>query len=186
MNKIRFISVITLFLLINQNVVSQQFHDFNFLEKKADSVIISNVYYQNKEFSTPLAINNKPAVKDSITGKWSLPYSDTKEVKDTIFNKSTKKLSKTEVYSLDKILRNKGSYLKKGVALLSHYDIEISYYKKGEVFQWVKISSLTKKITISKEKCMNSKDNHGNIINPCIYYASISKRFEKEVNKLIK
>ena len=48
--KIKLISFITLFLLINQNVVCQQFHDFSFLEKKADCVIISNVYYQNKEF----------------------------------------------------------------------------------------------------------------------------------------
>ena len=95
-------------------------------------------------------------------------------------------MSKTEVYNLDKLLRNKGSYSKKGLVLLSHYDVEINFYTKGEIFQWIKISTLTKKITINKEKCNSSKDKNGNIIYPCLYYASVSKRFEKEVKKLMK
>ena len=128
MNKIKLTTFITIFLLINHNVFCQQFYDFSFLEiNKSDSVTISKISYRNREFIAPLAVKIKPAIKDSITGKWSLPYSDSQEVKDTVFTISTTKLSKIEILNLNRLLKIRSSYSKKAVVLMSHYDIEIRY-----------------------------------------------------------
>ncbi len=186
MNNTKFFFVIVLFLLINQSLQSQQFSDYSFLEtKKIDSVTISSVNYRSKEFTVPLATEMKPVIKDSITGKWELPYPDSKEVKDTIIVKSIKKLTKSEISNINNWLKNRNTYPKKNVALLNHYDVEINFYRKGKIFQYVRISSLTKKIVIKKENCKTAKDKKGNSFDKCFFYGYISKKIEKKLYNLI-
>jgi hypothetical protein len=186
MNRIKIILTIAFILTLNQNIFSQQFHDYSFLEPKSDSVVISNLQYRSKEFIAPLAVKIKPAVKDSLTGKWKLSRNDSVEIKDTIIVKSRKRILKSEILKLNKLLNSKSSYTKKGIALLNDYNIEICYFRKGEIFQWVKISTLTNKITIKKENCQETKDTKGNNIDPCLYYSSISKSFKKDILKFMK
>lgn len=178
MKKIKFLLSIFLLLLINQNIFCQQFNNFNILSfQKSDSIIISNIYYHNKEFNAPIAENLKPAKKDSITGEWTLPYNDFEEKKDTLFEISKKKLTNHEISSLNKLLQNKNSFSKKGVALLGHYDTEIKYYYKGEVYQFVRVSSITNKITIDRERCKKVVDKNKNKIDPCLFYGTVTKHF---------
>jgi len=181
----RIISLITivLLLLINQNVFSQQFKNSNVLSfEKADSVAVSKIYYRDKEFSAPLATNFVPAKKDSITGEITLPYY--KEEKDTIYQLSRKRLLDAQIVALNSLLQNKKSFSSKGVALQNHYDFEINYYRKGVVFQYVRISSVTNKITIAKDGCKSIKDKNKQEIDPCLFYGSISDTFKKHILKL--
>jgi hypothetical protein len=178
MKKLKLLLSILIFLLINQNIFCQQFNNFNILSfKKSDSIIVSYIYYHNKEFNAPLAENLKQAKKDSITGEWTLPYNDFEEKKDTLFEISKKKLTNHEISSLNKLLQNKNSFNKKGVALLGHYDTEIKYYFKGEVYQFVRLSSITNKIILNREGCKKVIDKNKNKIDPCLFYGNVTKHF---------
>nr|WP_294932618.1 hypothetical protein [uncultured Flavobacterium sp.] len=185
MKKIKLLLSVFLFLLINQNLFCQQFDNFNILSfQKSDSIIVSNVYYYDKEFNAPLAENIKPAKKDSITGEWTLPYDDSKGKKDTLFEINRRKLKIDKISSLNKFLQNKNSFNKKGVALLRHYDIEINYYNKGKIFQLVRVSSITNKIIIYREDCKKGVDK--NKTNQCLFYGTITKRFMQFISSLKK
>ena len=49
---------------MNQNVSGQQFKNNSFLSFKVhDSVVVSKIYYHDKEFSAPLATTLIPAKK---------------------------------------------------------------------------------------------------------------------------
>lgn len=177
--------VLSIFLLVSQNVLSQQFTNSDILLfQKSDSVVVSNVFYRDKEFNASLVTNIVPAKKDSITGNLTLPYNDYQEKTDTTFIKCRKKLTKNQIFTLNSFLQNKKSYSKNGVALLGHYDIEINYYQKGIVFQFIRISTITNKITIYREGCKSVIDKNKQEINPCLFYASVRKDFKKYMSQL--
>lgn len=152
--------------------------------QKTDSVVVSNIFYRDKEFNAPLAVNIIPAKKDSITGELTLPYYDFKEEKDTIFVQSRKRLTKSQVATLNSFLQNKKSFSKNGIALLGHYDVEISYYQKGVVSQFVRMSSVTNKISIYREGCKSVIDKNKQEIDPCLFYDNVSKDFKKYILQL--
>jgi len=185
MMKLKRILSIFLFLLMHQNVFCQQFNNSNMLLfEKSDSVVVSNIFYRGKEFNAPLAINIIPAKRDSITGEFTLPYNEFKEEKDTIFEKSRKRLTKNQISTLNSFLQNKKSYYSTGVALLGHYDIEINYYEKGVVFQFLRMSSITNKITIYRKGCKRVTDKNKQEIDPCLFYGNVSKNFKKYILQL--
>ncbi|WP_123912138.1 hypothetical protein [Flavobacterium sp. AJR] len=185
MKKMKLILSTLLFLLVYQNVFCQQFNNSNILLfQKTDSVVVSNIFYRDKEFNAPLAINIIPAKKDSITGELTLPYNDFKEEKDTVFVQSKKRLTKSQITTLNNFLQNKKSFSKSGVALLGHYDIEISYYQKGIVSQFVRMSSITNKITLYREGCKRVTDNNKQEVDPCLFYGNASKSFKKYILQL--
>jgi len=178
--------ILTIFLLVGQNVFCQQFNNSDILLfQKSDSVVVSNIFYRDKEFNAPLAINIIPSKKDSITGELILPYNDFKEEKDTIFVQSRKRLTKIQISTLNSFLQNKKSYNKNSVALLGHYDIEISYYQKGVVSQFVRMSSITSKITIYREGYKRVIDKNKQEIDPCLFYSNASKNFKKFILQLV-
>ncbi|WP_409417003.1 hypothetical protein [Flavobacterium sp. PS2] len=183
--KIKQILCIPLFLLMGQNVFCQQFNNSNvLLFQKSDSVVVSNMFYRDKEFNAPLAINSIPAKKDSITGELTLPYNDFKEEKDTIFVQSKKRLTKNQVATLNSFLQNKKTFNKNDIALLGHYNIEINYYQKGAIFQFVRVSLITNKTTISRIGCKSIIDKNKQEIDPCLFYGNISKNFKKYILQL--
>ncbi|OXA85896.1 hypothetical protein B0A66_18740 [Flavobacterium hercynium] len=172
-----------LLLLLNQNGFSQQFKNSKVLSfEKADSVVVSKIYYRAKESSAPLAKNFVPSKKDSITGELTLPYYKTE--KDTIYELSRRKLSTKELITLNNHLQNKKSFSQKGVALQHHYDYEINYYQKGVVFQYVRISSLTNKISISRNGCKSVLDENKQEIDPCLFYGSVTTPLKNYILKL--
>lgn len=172
-----------LLLLVNQNGFSQQFKNSKVLSfEKADSVLVSKVYYSDKESSAPLAKNFVPSKKDSITGEITLPYY--KVEKDTIYDLSRRKLSTKELTTLNNHLQNKKTFRKKGVALQHHYDYEINYYQKGVVFQYVRISSITSKISISRNGCKSVLDENKQEIDPCLFYGSIANALKNYILQL--
>lgn len=184
MNIMKSFSITLLLLLLNQTISGQQFKSTSFItQEKLDSVVIFKVFYKSKEFITPSTPIIKPSVRDSITGAITLPYyDDAQEKKDTVIILSRKKITKTENISLNQLLKKQSSFSKKGVALLSHYDIEINYYKQEKIIQNVKVSTMTKKISIKRETC------HNNIINTpnnCLFYGSASRKLEVFILKLI-
>lgn len=180
----KFISAF-LFLLLYQNVFCQQFDNSNvLLFQEMDSVVVSNIFYRDKEFNPPIVSKKISAEKESITGELTLPYKDFKEQKDTVFVQTRKRLTKNQIAVLNRFLQNKKSYSTNGVALLNHYDIEINYYQKGIVFQYVRISSITNKITVYREGCKSFIDNNNQEINPCLFYGSAGKDFKKYILKL--
>lgn len=176
--------IIFLLSLISQTVSGQLFNDVSFLtEEKLDSIVIFKILYKNKEFIAPIATKMKPSVKDSITGEFTLPYYDeTEDERDRIVILSRKKLTEVENTNLNKFLKKQSSYNNKDVALSNHYDIEVNYYKQGIIIQNVKVSTITKKITIIKEDCeiFLGKEN----INSCVFYSNICKKFEKYIFRL--
>lgn len=178
------ISILMIGLLLNHIVSGQQFNDTSFItQEKLDSVVIFKVFYQNKEFTTPLASKIKPSVKDTITGTITLPYyEDLEEVRDTVLILSRKKITEENNINLNKLLKKKNSYNKKSVALLSHHDLEVNYYKQGKIVQNIKVSTITKKIVIIKEDCEILSKNEDT--NPCVFYSSICKKLDKFILKL--
>lgn len=172
-----------LLLLLNQNGFSQQFKNSKVLSfEKADSAVVSTVYYRDKEFSSPLAKNLVPAKKDPITGELTLPYYKTE--KDTIYELSRHKLSTKQLTTLNNHLQNKKSFSKKGVALQHHYDYEIIYYQKGVVFQYVRISSITSKICLLRNGCKSLLDENKQEIDPCLFYGSVTNPIKNYILEL--
>jgi len=129
-----------------------------------------------------LSINLIPAKKDSITGELTLPYY--KEEKDTVYELSRKRLTSDQVTTLNGFLKNKKNYNNKDVALLNHYDVEINYYQKGIVFQHIRISSVTNKISIVREGCKSILKIKNEQVNPCLFYSSIGGHFKNYILKL--
>ncbi|MEB3075421.1 hypothetical protein [Capnocytophaga gingivalis] len=127
--------------------------EFNYRKIKVieqnDSVLISNVFYRNK---TTILKPQKEEIKDSIV----------------IYNKT--KLSNKNSKKLYQLLKNRKSYLK-GAPLTTDFDIEIKFYKNGEVVQTITLSSFTKRITISWNK--------GDFI------GKYSPLFKKEIDEII-
>ena len=157
-------SIVCFLLFTFQFVYSQQYNDINFIYAGTiDSVVVTTFKNYDKETS-------------SITDKIQ---------KDQTILLSKKKLSAIEIVCLNKHLKSSESYISK-VPLLDDYNVEFKYYLNNKIIQNIKISSLTKKLKIKKEDCLNKIDKNKNLTNPCLYYASVSKRFEKIVMKLIK
>lgn len=180
----KFISAF-LFLLLYQNVFCQQFDNSNvLLFQEIDSVVVSNIFYRDKELNLSAGVKVTPFKKDSITGELIFPHKDFKEEKDTIYTQSRKKLTKSQISGLNGFLQNKKTFASSGVALLNHYDIEINYYQKGIIFQYVRISSLTNKIVLYREGCKSITDMYRQDTDPCLFYGNVSKSFKKYILKL--
>ena len=181
MNKIIFSSIFIFSIL--QTVFSQQFNTLS--GKDIDSITISTIHYQDKTTDLPLAKDFHPAIKDTITSKWSLPYYEVHKTKDTIFIIEQKKLTSKEIMSLNKILKSHKSYII-DTPLMEHYDIQIDYYKKNSVMQSITISSYTKKIVINRKGCKIYIDNDEQEIDSYFFRGKISKKAKFYIVKLLK
>ncbi|WP_339889402.1 hypothetical protein [uncultured Flavobacterium sp.] len=184
MNKIKSLLIVFFLLILNQTISGQQFNDTSFItQEKLDSIVVFKISYQSKEFVVPLASKIKHPVEDTITGIITLPYyEDLEEVRDTVIILSRKKITEENNINLNKLLKKQSSYNKKSVALLSHYDLEVNYYKQGKIVQNIKVSTITKKIVIIKEDCEILSENEST--NLCLFYSNICKKLEKFILQL--
>lgn len=157
MNKIFFI-----FLLIGNYTYGQWFEN-NFLMENPDKVTISNVFFQDKTLG--LGLPNE------------------EELEDIDEKLDEKELSQKEVKKLIRLIKKKN---RKPVPLPYHCDIQLDFYKNGKVVQIVRISSLTKKLTLDQIDCPYANSYEIEDWGKCCYMSVMSKKLEKYIKELLK
>lgn len=155
----------------------------DFFVKNPDSVTIATVFYADNESTpSPKIVRRQEPKKDSITGKWTLPYVEYEDVKDTVYTINQKELSQAEIKKLISLLKKP----KLEHALLYHYDIQLDFYKNGKIIQTATISSYTKNLEVIKNGCKLCMDKNGEEINPCFFQGMVSNELKEYIVKLLK
>lgn len=174
--------IIYLLILVNNVVLSQQFNDYHFMlnNSEVDSIMLSSLYFYSKEMGiNHTLLPHSTIKKDSLSNS---RFSEKKILRDTIYTKNSVVLRNRERRKLIKKIDKFNS----DFALQGHYDIQLDFYKKGQIKQTITISSLTKNIEIRKRDCekVYMKD-FGEKRDPCWFQGQVSEDLKKYITKIL-